>query len=59
MTWQLTAVQDGTRVVFTHDGFAEVDAVYEQTHGNWEYFLGSLKSHLETGKGTPGLPQFV
>ncbi len=42
----------------THDGFAQVDEIYEQTRGNWRYFLDSLKSYLETGKGTPGLPVF-
>ena len=59
VTWQLTPVQNGTRLVFTHDGFAQVDEVYERTRGNWEYFLDSLKSYLETGKGTPGFPVFV
>jgi uncharacterized protein YndB with AHSA1/START domain len=59
VTWQLTPVQNGTRLLFTHDGFAQVDEAYEQTRGNWEYFLASLKSYLETGKGTPGLPLFV
>ncbi len=59
VTWQLTPVQNGTKVVFTHDGFAQVDAGYEQTRGNWEYFLDSLKSYLETGKGTPGVPPYV
>jgi uncharacterized protein YndB with AHSA1/START domain len=54
--WQLTPVQNGTHVVFIHDGFTQVDQVYEQTRGNWEYFLASLKSYLETGKGTPGMP---
>jgi len=57
--WQLTPVHNGTTVVFTHDGFAQVDEVYEQTQGNWKYFLASLKSYLETGKGTPGNPPFV
>lgn len=56
VTWQLTPAQSGTRVLFTHEGFAQVDAAYEQTRGNWRYFLDSLKSYLETGKGTPGLP---
>ncbi len=59
VTWQLTPVQNGTKLVFTHDGFAQVDEVYEQTRGNWEYFLDSLKSYLETGKGTPGVPPSV
>ena len=59
VTWQLTPVQNGTTLVFTHDGFAQVDEVYEQTRGNWDYFLDSLKSYLETGKGTPGVPPSV
>jgi uncharacterized protein YndB with AHSA1/START domain len=59
VTWLLEPVDNGTRVRFTHDGFAQVDKAYEQTHGNWSYFLDSLKSYLETGKGTPGLPAQV
>jgi uncharacterized protein YndB with AHSA1/START domain len=54
VTWQLTHVQNGTRLVFTHDGFAQVDERYEITCAWWEHFLVSLKSYLETGKGTPG-----
>jgi len=57
--WQLEPIHNGTRLLFTHDGFAKKDEAYEQTRGNWDYFLGSLKSYLETGKGTPGLPRFV
>ena len=56
VTWQLEPVHSGTRLLFTHDGFARVDEVYEQTRGNWKYFLASLKSYLEIGQGTPGLP---
>ena len=59
VTWQLTPIQSGTQVVFTHDGFAQVDEVYEVTRGNWRYFLDSLKSYLETGQGTPGTPPSV
>jgi uncharacterized protein YndB with AHSA1/START domain len=59
VTWQLTPVQNGTRVVFTHDEFAQVDEAYGRTRGNWEYFISSLKSYLETGKGTPGVPPSV
>jgi uncharacterized protein YndB with AHSA1/START domain len=57
--WQLEPLPNGTRLLFTHDGFAKKDEAYEQTSGNWDYFLNSLKSYLETGKGTPGFPQFV
>ena len=59
VTWQLEPVRNGTQVVFTHDGFAQVDEAYELTRGIWEYFLASLKSYLETGKGTPGTPPSV
>jgi uncharacterized protein YndB with AHSA1/START domain len=57
--WQLAPVQGGTRVAFTHEGFAQVDESFERTRGNWNYFLDSLKSYLETGTGTPGFPRFV
>ncbi|HLW03661.1 MAG TPA: SRPBCC domain-containing protein [Ktedonobacterales bacterium] len=59
VTWNLEPVQKGTRLVFTHEGFAQVDAAYERAQENWAYFLNSLKSYLETGQGTPGLPPSV
>jgi uncharacterized protein YndB with AHSA1/START domain len=59
VTWYLEPLQSGTNLVFTHEGFIQVDEAYEQTRGNWRYFLDSLKSYLETGKGTPGTPPFV
>jgi len=57
--WQLEPIHNGTRLLFTHDGFVKKDEAYEQTRRNWDYFLDSLKSYLETGKGTPGFPRFV
>ena len=59
VTWQLTPVHSGTMLVFKHEGFVKKDEVYEQTRGNWNYFLASLKSYLETGTGTPGVPPSV
>ena len=56
VTWRLTPVHNGTKLVFTHDGFAQVGEGYERTRGAWVYFLASLKSYLETRKGTPGVP---
>src|SRR5215471_13765336 len=35
VTWQLTPVYNGTQLVFTHDGFDQVDTVNDQTRGNW------------------------
>ena len=57
--WQLEPIHNGTRLLFTYDGFVKKDEAYDQTRGNWDYFLDSLKSYLETGKGTPGSPLFV
>jgi hypothetical protein len=59
VTWQLTSVHNGTRLVFTHEGVARVDEKYAWTHVWWEHFLASLKSYLQMGKGTPGFPRFV
>ena len=59
VTWQLTPIQNGTTLIFTHDGFAQVDKSSEQIQKNWKYFLASLKSYLETGKGTPGTPPYL
>jgi uncharacterized protein YndB with AHSA1/START domain len=53
VTWQLEPASNGTALLFTHDGFTQVD---ERTGKAWVYFLASLKSYLETGKGTPGTP---
>lgn len=57
--WSLEPTSNGTRLIFTHDGFAQADARMEQIRKNWEYFLGSLQSYMEQGKGTPGLPPLV
>ena len=59
VTWQLTSLPNGTRVVFTHDGFAQVDASFERKRENWAYFLDSLQSYLEMGHGAPGTPPFL
>jgi uncharacterized protein YndB with AHSA1/START domain len=59
VTWQLEPVHNRTKVVFSHDGFAQADEPYEATRRTWQYFLDSLKSYLETGKGTPGFPRFM
>ncbi len=58
VTWQLTPILNGTQLVFTHDGFVQADKRYELTRGWWEFFLTSLSSYLETGKGTPGSASF-
>ena len=53
--WDLTSIAKGTRLSFGHHDLATGTSGYsiEQTRAGWEYFLRSLKSYLETGKGTP------
>ncbi len=55
ITWDLTPISQGTRLLFGHRGLTVGATGYdiEETRAGWEYFLGSLKSYLETGKGTP------
>jgi uncharacterized protein YndB with AHSA1/START domain len=55
ITWDLTPISKGTRLLFGQHDLTVGDTGYsiEETRAGWEYFLGSLKSYLETGKGTP------
>jgi len=55
ITWDLTPISQGTKLLFgQHDLMVGATGYsIEETHAGWEYFLGSLKSYLETGKGTP------
>jgi uncharacterized protein YndB with AHSA1/START domain len=56
VTWQLETTHNGTRVIFKHEGFTQADERFEITRAWWEHFVVSLKSYLETGKGSPGSP---
>jgi uncharacterized protein YndB with AHSA1/START domain len=59
ITWHLQPIPNGTHLTFKHEGFATTDEAYQHSCGNWNYYLRSLQSYLETGKGTPGLPPFA
>lgn len=50
---QLAISVEDNRVRLVHAGFAEKNEYYDQCVKGWAYFLGSLKSYLETGVGTP------
>ena len=43
----------GTHVELLHAGFREKTKVYEMCIGGWQYFMQSLKTYAETGRGTP------
>jgi uncharacterized protein YndB with AHSA1/START domain len=57
ITWNLTPISKGTRLLFGQQDLFVGATGYsiEETRVGWEYFLLSLKSYLETGKGTPYL----
>jgi uncharacterized protein YndB with AHSA1/START domain len=53
ITWDLTPDDKGTKVLFGHRDWTKTDGSFASVNYNWGYFLTSLKSYLETGKGTP------
>jgi uncharacterized protein YndB with AHSA1/START domain len=53
VTWDLSTEENGTKVLLGHRGFASEDGSFANTNYNWGWFLTSLKSYIETGKGTP------
>ena len=57
ITWDLTPISEGTRLLFGQHNLTVGATGYsiEETRAGWDYFLVSLKSYLETGKGTPYL----
>ena len=53
LAFDLTATDDETVVLFTHADWREPSEFMAHCSARWAYFLLSLKSYLETGKGTP------
>ena len=53
LNFDLTHADDGTVVLFTHADWQEPTEFMAHCSARWAYFLLSLKSYLETGKGTP------
>ncbi len=55
ITWDLTPVSAGTKLRLGHHDLVVGPSGYgiDQTRAGWDYFLGSLKTYLETGDGTP------
>jgi len=44
----------GTVLAFRHDGLVPQLECYEQCEQGWNYYLPSLRDHVETGSGRPG-----
>lgn len=53
LTFALTPKDDETVVLFTHADWRDPSDFMAHCSARWAYFLLSLKSLVETGKGTP------
>jgi len=53
LTFDLTPADDETVVMFAHSDWRNPSEFMAHCSARWAYFLLSLKSLLETGKGTP------
>ena len=53
LSFDLIEKDDQTVVLFTHAGWREPSEFMAHCSARWAYFLLSLKSLVETGKGTP------
>ena len=53
ITWNIDETETGSKITFTHEGLVPALECYDICEAGWDYFLGSLKNYLETGKGNP------
>ena len=53
LSFDLTSKDDETVVLFTHADWRSPSEFMAHCSARWAYFLLSLKSYVETGKGTP------
>jgi uncharacterized protein YndB with AHSA1/START domain len=53
LAFDLTAKDDETVVMFSHADWRDPSEFMAHCSARWAYFLFSMKSLLETGKGTP------
>jgi hypothetical protein len=54
LNWQLEKARDKTKITFIHDGLVPQLECFEICEAGWDYFfVNSLKSYIETGKGHP------
>jgi uncharacterized protein YndB with AHSA1/START domain len=53
LTFEVTPAGDGSAVLFSHTDWRSPSEFMAHCSARWAYFLLSLKSHVETGRGTP------
>lgn len=51
--WTIESAEAGSKLILTHQGLVPALQCFEICQSGWDYFLGSLKSYLETGEGYP------
>ena len=51
--WDIVDNKNGSMVTLAHQGLVPKLECFEICKAGWNYFLGSLKDYLETGKGYP------
>ncbi len=55
ISWRIAPTEQGkgSKIDFIHKGLTPEFQCYNACEGGWNYFLESLKSYLEKGKGNP------
>jgi uncharacterized protein YndB with AHSA1/START domain len=51
--WTLTPADGGTRVHFSHEGWADDTGPFPSSALTWGMLMSSLKQYVETGTGAP------
>jgi len=58
LSFRLLALEEGTQLLFEHEGLTEQLECYPHCSERWPFFLGvSLKEYVETGTGKPYIDQ--
>lgn len=53
VTWDLTADETGTKLLFGHRGWPSIEGAFPSINFSWALYLQSLKDYVETGTGAP------
>jgi hypothetical protein len=51
--WTIHSIDNGSQIEFVHKGLTTKMECWGICSNGWDYFLGSLKAFLNSGKGTP------
>jgi len=57
--WFIRSEKNGSQVEFVHQGLTSQMECWGVCSKGWDYFLGSLKAFLNSGKGSPMKPELL